>query len=557
MLTGQRRIEDQFVYGIARPTGGHRAVNFRLNAPYVQMYGIVKRFPGVLACDNVDFDVRRGELHALLGENGAGKSTLMRILYGLYQPEEGRILRDGAEVTIHSPTDAIRQGIGMIHQHFMLVDTLTVTENVALGLKSSREPLLDLDRVEAGIRELSEAYGLQIDPRAPVWTLSVGERQRVEIMKALYRGAALLILDEPTAVLTPQEVDELFVTLGYMKENGYSLVLISHKLQEILAISDRVSVLRSGRLVGTVPTEEMTRQALARMMVGRDVLLERTREDDQDAGEVRLRLEDVKAHDVTGQPALRGVSLSVQAGEILGVAGISGNGQRELAEVIAGLRPIGGGSVEMNGMPITDWTTARRTEGGLAYIPEERMHDGIVRDFAVSENLVLQEHTSDKFSNGIFLAFDYIARYSRQMVQDFYIKTPDIRTMTRNLSGGNIQRLILARELSRRPKVLVAAQPTRGIDIGAIEYIYQQLLEQRDKGMATLLISEDLDELLALCDRIAVIYEGQIMDVLDRDETTAEELGLLMAGVPPEMQGTQQEGQRARPEEQGAQQEGQ
>lgn len=557
MLTGQRRIEDQFVYGIARPTGGHRAVNFRLNAPYVQMYGIVKRFPGVLACDNVDFDVRRGELHALLGENGAGKSTLMRILYGLYQPEEGRILRDGAEVTIHSPTDAIRQGIGMIHQHFMLVDTLTVTENVALGLKSSREPLLDLDRVEAGIRELSEAYGLQIDPRAPVWTLSVGERQRVEIMKALYRGAALLILDEPTAVLTPQEVDELFVTLGYMKENGYSLVLISHKLQEILAISDRISVLRSGRLVGTVPTEEMTRQALARMMVGRDVLLERTREDDQDAGEVRLRLEDVKAHDVTGQPALRGVSLSVQAGEILGVAGISGNGQRELAEVIAGLRPIGGGSVEMNGMPITDWTTARRTEGGLAYIPEERMHDGIVRDFAVSENLVLQEHTSDKFSNGIFLAFDYIARYSRQMVQDFYIKTPDIRTMTRNLSGGNIQRLILARELSRRPKVLVAAQPTRGIDIGAIEYIYQQLLEQRDKGMATLLISEDLDELLALCDRIAVIYEGQIMDVLNRDETSAEELGLLMAGVPPEMQGAQQEEQRARPEEQGAQQEGQ
>ena len=536
MGTGQRKFEDQIVYGIASPTGGHRAVNFRLNAPYVQMYGIVKRFPGVMACDHVDFDVRRGELHALLGENGAGKSTLMRILYGLYQPEEGRILRDGAEVTIHSPTDAIRQGIGMIHQHFMLVDTLTVTENVALGLKSSREPLLDLGRVEAGIRELSEAYGLQIDPQAPVWTLSVGERQRVEIMKALYRGAAMLILDEPTAVLTPQEVDELFVTLGYMKENGYSLVLISHKLQEILAISDRITVLREGRLVGTVPTEEMTRQELARMMVGRDVMLERTRDDEIDAGEVRLRLEDVRAHDVTGQPALRGVSLSVQSGEILGVAGISGNGQRELAEVIAGLRPISGGSVEMDGVPITDWTTARRTESGLAYIPEERMHDGIVRDFAVSENLVLQEHTSEKFSNGIFLAFDYIARYSRQMIQDFYIKTPDIRTMTRNLSGGNIQRLILARELSRRPTVLVAAQPTRGIDIGAIEYIYQQLLEQRDKGMATLLISEDLDELLALCDRIAVIYEGQIMDILDRNETTAEELGLLMAGVHSEKQ---------------------
>ncbi len=536
MGTGQSRLEDQIVYGIAGPTGGHRAVNFRLNAPYVQMYGIVKRYPGVLACDHVDFDVRRGEVHALLGENGAGKSTLMRILYGLYQPDEGRILRDGAEVTIHSPTDAIRQGIGMIHQHFMLVDTLTVTENVALGLKSSREPLLDLGRVEVGIRELSGAYGLQIDPSAPVWTLSVGERQRVEIMKALYRGAAMLILDEPTAVLTPQEVEELFVTLGYMKENGYSLVLISHKLQEVLAISDRITVLREGRLVGTVPTEDMTRHELARMMVGRDVMLERTRDDEIDVGDVKLRLEDVRAQDVTGQPALRGVSLSVQSGEILGVAGISGNGQRELAEVVAGLRPISGGSVEMDGMPITDWTTARRTESGLAYIPEERMHDGIVRDFAVSENLVLQEHTSDKFSNGIFLAFDYIARYSRQMIQDFYIKTPDIRTMTRNLSGGNIQRLILARELSRRPKVLVAAQPTRGIDIGAIEYIYQQLLEQRDTGMATLLISEDLDELLALCDRIAVIYEGQIMDIVDRDATTAEELGLLMAGVHREKQ---------------------
>ena len=536
MATGQRKIEDLFVYGIAKPTGGHRAVNFRLNAPYVQMYGIAKRFPGVVACDQVDFDVRRGEVHALLGENGAGKSTLMRILYGLQQPDEGRIQRDGAEVTIHSPTDAIRQGIGMIHQHFMLVDTLTVTENVALGLKSSRGPLLDLDRVEIGIRELSEAYGLHLDPRAPVWTLSVGERQRVEIMKALYRGAALLILDEPTAVLTPQEVDELFVTLGFMKENGFSFVLISHKLREVLAISDRITVLREGRLIGTVPTEEMTRQELARMMVGREVLLERTRDDEVEVGKVRLRLEDVSAHDVTGQPALRGVSLSIQAGEILGLAGISGNGQRELAEVVAGLRPVSGGSVEVDGMPINDWTISQRTDSGLAYIPEERMHDGIVRDFAVSENLVLQEHTHQPFSNGIFLAFDYIASFSRQLVKDFYIRTPDIRTMTGNLSGGNIQRLILARELSRRPKVLVAAQPTRGIDIGAIEYIYQQLLEQRDKGMATLLISEDLDELLALCDRIAVIYEGQIMEILDRNETSAEELGLLMAGVYPAKQ---------------------
>ncbi len=532
MAIGQHTFEDRIVYGIARSTAGHRAVNFRLNAPYVQMYGIGKRFPGVLACDRVDFDVRRGEVHALLGENGAGKSTLMKILYGLNQAEEGRILRDGAEVAIHSPADAIQLGIGMIHQHFMLVGSLTVTENVALGLKSSRGLLLDLDRVEGGIRELSEAYGLKIDPRAPVWTLSVGERQRVEIMKALYRGATLLILDEPTAVLTPQEVEELFVTLRYMKENGYCLVFISHKLQEVLAISDRITVLREGRRIGTVSTEGMTRRELARMMVGREVMLEQTR-DEVKVGDVRLRLRNVSARGVSGQPALRDLSLSVKAGEILGVAGISGNGQRELAEVVAGLRPLNGGSVEVDGVAISDWTTARRTKNGLAYIPEERMHDGIVREFAVSENLVLQEHTRKPFSHGIFLAFEYIANYSRKLVQDFYIKTPDIRTMTRNLSGGNIQRLIVARELSRRPKVLVAAQPTRGIDIGAIEYINQQLLEQRDRGAATLLISEDLDELLALSDRIAVIYEGRIMDVLDRNETTAEELGLLMAGVPP------------------------
>ena len=535
LTTGQRTIDDLFVYGIGRPSAGHQAVNFRLNAPYVQMCGIVKRFPGVLACDQVDFDVRRGEVHALLGENGAGKSTLMKILYGLYHPEEGHILRDATEVKIQSPTAAIRQGIGMIHQHFMLVDTLTVTENVALGLASSRRPLLDLDRVEEGIRELSQAYGLPVEPRAPVWTLSVGERQRVEIMKALYRGATLLILDEPTAVLTPQEAAELFVTLRQMTKNGYAVIFISHKLQEVLAISDRITVLREGRRIGTVPTEGMTRPQLARMMVGREVLLEQTSAEG-DVGDVRLRLQNVSALGVTGQPALRDLSLSVRAGEILGLAGISGNGQKELAEVVAGLRPVSDGSVEMDGMPITDWPIARRTQNGLAYIPEERMHDGIVRDFAVSENLVLQEHTSHPFSNGIFLAFEYIAGYSRKLIKDFYIKTPDIRTTTRNLSGGNIQRLILARELSRHPKVLIAAQPTRGIDIGAIEYIYQQLLGQRKTGMATLLISEDLDELLALCDRIAVIYEGQIMEIVFRNETSAEEVGLLMAGVHPEKQ---------------------
>ncbi len=496
------------------------------------MRGIVKRFPGVLALDRVDFHVAQGEVHALLGENGAGKTTLMKILYGLYQADQGTIQVDGRTVTIRSPTDAIRLGIGMVHQHFMLVDTLTVAENVALGLPSSRGPLLDLDRVTARIQELSQIYGLEVDPRAPVWTLSVGERQRVEIVKALYRGADLLILDEPTAVLTPQEVEELFQTLDQMRQEGHGIVFISHKLHEVLTISDRITVLREGRRVGTVPTPEMTRTELARMMVGRDVLLEQNRPPVA-IGEPRLRLEQVSAAGVSGQAVLHQVSLTVRAGEILGLAGVSGNGQRELAEVIAGLRPATRGRILLDEQEITGWSPARRTEAGLAYIPEERMHDGVIREFSVAENLILHDHVRPPFSRGPFLDFRRIAEHSWELVRRFRVKTPDIRTPTKSLSGGNIQKLILARELSRAPKVLVAAQPTRGVDIGAMEYIHQRLLEQRAQGTATLLISEDLDELLALSDRIAVIYEGRIMDVVERDRTSAQELGLLMAGIHP------------------------
>ncbi len=498
----------------------------------LEMRGITKRFPGVLANDRVNLDVKAGEVHALLGENGAGKSTLMKILYGLYQPDEGEIRINGEPVQIHSPTDAINLGIGMIHQHFMLVDTLTVTENVALGMPSSRGPLLDLDRVEGRIRELSEAYGLQIDPKAPVWTLAVGERQRVEIIKVLYRGAALLVLDEPTAVLTPQEVEDLFVTLRQMARDGHSLIFISHKLHEVLDISDRITVLREGKLIGTVPAQGMTRPELARMMVGREVLLERKRTP-LEPGPVRLALKDVTARNITGQEALHQVSLEVRGGEILGVAGVSGNGQRELAEVIAGLREVDQGQVLLDGVDVTHWPTARRIQAGLAYIPEERMHDGVIREFSVAENLILQEHTQPPFSRGIFLDFRTIAEKSWELVRNFRVKTPSIETPTKSLSGGNIQKLILARELVRNPKVLVAAQPTRGVDIGATEYIHQRLLDQRAQGTATLLISEDLDEVLALSDRIAVLYEGRIMDIVRREETNAEELGLLMAGVYP------------------------
>jgi general nucleoside transport system ATP-binding protein len=497
---------------------------------HLEMSGIVKRFPGVLACDAVDFDVRTGEIHALLGENGAGKSTLMKILYGLYQPDGGEIRIDGRLVTIHSPTDAIERGVGMIHQHFMLVDELTVTENVALGMKSSRGPVLDLDKVEARVRELSQAYGLQVNPNAPIWTLAVGERQRVEIIKALYRGAALLILDEPTAVLTPQEADDLFVTLNQMKRDGHALIFISHKLHEVVAISDRISVLRGGRLIDSVPNQGVTRAMLARMMVGREVLLDRAH-DSLPVGAMRLALHGVSALGVTGQPTLRDLTLEVHAGEILGVAGVSGNGQRELAEVVAGLRPLTAGRVELDGANVADWSPGKRTDAGLAYIPEERMHDGIVQEFSVAENLVLQDVDHPPMSTGIFLNFGAIASRSRDLVRDFNIRTPSIDTATRSLSGGNIQKLILARELSRDPKVLVAAQPTRGVDIGATEYIHQRLLDQRAHDTATLLISEDLDEILALSDRIAVIYEGRIMDIVPRQQATAEQLGLLMAGV--------------------------
>jgi simple sugar transport system ATP-binding protein len=497
------------------------------------MKGIVKKFPGVLANDQVDFDVQAGEIHALLGENGAGKSTLMKILYGLYQQNEGDILLNGQPVTLQSPTDSIDHGIGMIHQHFMLVDNLTVAENVALGLNASRGFKLDLDAVSERIIELAEKYGLEIDPKAVISDLAVGQRQRVEIIKALYRGAALLVLDEPTAVLTPQEVDELFVIFRQMADDGHALIFISHKLHEIFALTDRVTVLRDGRVVGSRLTKEVTKADLAQLMVGREVSFERDRGDQQFA-EARLVLEHVSVESETGQKLLNDISFEVRSGEILGVAGVSGNGQKPLAEAIMGLQPISNGSMSLNGQDAGVLAAAARLELGLSYIPEERMHDGVVKDFSVAENLILQDHRWTPFSRSKFLIFRVIGEHAARMISSFSIKTPSQETLVKNLSGGNIQKVVMARELARRPQVLIAAQPTRGVDIGAIEYIHSQLLQQRSEGLATLLISEDLDEIRNLSDRIAVMFGGELMGIVDNADTTLEALGLMMAGERPE-----------------------
>lgn len=499
----------------------------------LEMRGITKRFPGVLASDHVDFDVKTGEVHALLGENGAGKSTLMKILYGLYHPDEGQILLNGKPVSIASPNDSINLGIGMIHQHFMLVQTLTVAENVALGLPSSRGALTDLDRVSKRIIELAEIYSLKIDPDAYIWQLSVGQQQRVEIIKALYRGAALLILDEPTAVLTPQEVDELFVIMKQMVRDGHALIFISHKLHEVVEISQRVSVLRDGRKIGTRPTSETTKQDLANWMVGREIGFAPDR-GETNLGEVRLKLDGVQCGSDRGTPGLRGVSLEVRSGEILGIAGVSGNGQRELAESITGLRKVTGGHVQLEGQNVTNFPPAELTGRMLSYIPEERMRDGMIKEFSIAENMILREHHKRPFSRNGFLNLRDIAGHTDQLISQFHVKTPSRDTHAKNLSGGNIQKVVLAREISRNPRVIIAAQPTRGLDIGATEYVREQLLVERRKGVAILLISEDLDEILALSDRIAVIYEGQIMDIVPREIATSQKLGLLMAGVHPE-----------------------
>jgi ABC-type uncharacterized transport system ATPase subunit len=504
----------------------------------LQATAITKRFPGVLANDHVDFSLEKGEIHALLGENGAGKSTLMNILYGLYQPDEGEIYLDSQRVQIVSPHDAIAHSIGMVHQHFMLVPPLTVTENIMLGQESiiartgwmGRLAVLDRRSVTKHIRDLSHQYNLEVDPDALVQDLPVGAQQRVEIVKALYREADILILDEPTAVLTPQEADELFVIMRMLVKQGKSIIFITHKLREVFAVADRISVMRAGQLVGTVKPAEATSEMLAEMMVGRKVILTIDKAE-ANPGEVVLQVEDLHVMDDRHHMMVDGVTLEVRAGEILGVAGVQGNGQTELAEALTGLRRSSSGKVTILGHDTTTATPRQIIETGIAHIPEDRHKYGLVLSFPVCDNMVLCTYYRSPFAHGIEIDIPVIEAQAEKLVQTFDVRTPGIETSVGSLSGGNQQKVIVARELSRPVKLLIASQPTRGLDVGSIEFIHRQIVDARDKGAAVLLISAELDEIMSLSDRIAVMYKGQILEILDARGAARERIGLLMAGV--------------------------
>ncbi len=498
--------------------------------PIVVMRDITKRFPGVLANDRVNLELYPGEVLALLGENGAGKSTLMNILSGLYRPDEGHIFVRGQEVHIHSPRDAAKLGIGMVYQHFMLVPNMTVAENIILGLES--EPFItDLRTVEAKILALGEAYNLRVDPKAYIWQLGVGEQQRVEILKLLYRGAEVLILDEPTAVLTPQEAEELAEVLRRMTAEGKSAIFITHKMEEVMSFSQRVMVLKQGQVVATLPTAQTTPQDLARLMVGREVLF-RLEKKPFCPGDPVLEVRDLSALNDKGLPALQDVSFRICQGEILGIAGVAGNGQKELAEVIAGLRKPKSGQVLIRGEDVTNLSPLARIQRGLSHIPGDRNAMGVAGNMAVAENLAMKGYRSAPISRRGLLDPRRILDFARRMIQAFRIATPSPQTQVKFLSGGNLQKVILAREVDACGGVMVAVDPTRGLDVGATEYIRGLLLEQRAQGTAILLISEDLEELLSIADNIAVIFEGRIMGIVPAETADIEALGLMMAGQP-------------------------
>jgi len=496
----------------------------------VEMKGITKRFPGVLANDSVDFSLRAGEVHALLGENGAGKTTLMNILYGLYRPDSGEIFVRGERANIRSPRDAIALKIAMVHQRFELVPTLTVAENVGLGLKARREPFLNLDGVVRRIEELGRTYGLKVNPSARVEQLSVGERQRVEIIKALYREADVLILDEPTSVLTPQEAEGLFQFVRSMAAEGRAVVVITHKLPEVMQVSDMVTVLRRGAVVANVETRLTSPGELAEKMVGKEII-ESGRDEGPLGEEVLLELREVSALGDKGVKALDRVSLTLRAGEILGVAGVAGNGQAELAEVLSGMRKVTGGRVLVGGRDLTDASPKEFIEQGVGCIPEDRVGSGLVLEMSIAENLVMELRNTQRFSKRLLLDGEQVRQNARQLVEEYSISCGGVDAPAYTLSGGNMQKLLLAKILSRKPRVIVASQPTAGLDVGAAQFISEKLKEQRRLGVAILLISEDLNEVLTLSGRVACIYEGRIMGVVPSEKADIKQIGLMMGGV--------------------------
>lgn len=493
--------------------------------------GITKYFPGIVANKKVDLELRRGEIHALLGENGAGKSTLMNCVYGLYTPDEGVILVEGKPLNLKSPADAIDQHIGMIHQHFMLIPTLSVVENVALCLKDQNPLRIDLAKVERKIRDLSNRYGLDIDPKAMVSNLSVGAQQRVEILKVLYRDAQILIMDEPTAVLTPNEVEGLFQVLRDIVAQGNSIIFISHKLWEVMRITDRITVLRDGEKISTVDTKQVTKDSLAEMMVGREIFLQ-YEHPKIEKGPIVLEMQSVVCRDHNKIPILDGLSLTVCAGEIVGVAGVDGNGQKELAEVIHGLQEVESGHIFFEGEDITDLEPQKCIKLGIGHIPEDRLSTGVIPAFSVAENIVLIEFEDEPYTKHSFYRPKEVNRRTMELKDLYDIRMSSIDMPLESLSGGNQQKVVLAREISRNPKLLIAAQPSRGLDIGATEFTQKKLIEERCKGSAVLLISTDLDEVLAVADRILVLYEGKIMGEIIPGECTFAEIGLMMAGTP-------------------------
>jgi simple sugar transport system ATP-binding protein len=495
----------------------------------IEMLNIRKEFPGIVANDNITLQVKKGEIHALLGENGAGKSTLMNVLFGLYQPEKGEIKVKGESVKITNPNIANRLGIGMVHQHFMLVHNFTVTENIILGSETTKNGTININDAAIKIKELSDKYGLSVDPYAKIEDITVGMQQRVEILKVLYRGANILIFDEPTAALTPQEITELIIIMKKLVSEGKSIILITHKLKEIMAVCDSVTIIRRGRGIKTLEVSKTNPDELAALMVGREVNF-KVEKGPANPKNTVLEVKNLVVYDARNLPAVNDLNIEVKSGEILGIAGVDGNGQSELIEAITGLRKVTSGSIKLSNNDITNKPTRKITEAGIGHIPQDRHKHGLVLDFTMRENMVLQTYYNKPYSKSGILQNEVIAEKAKQLIEEFDVRTPSDLTLARSLSGGNQQKAIIAREVDRSPDLLIAAQPTRGLDVGAIEFIHKKLIEERDKGKAVLLISLELDEVMNISDKIAVIYEGKIIDIVDANQITEQQLGLLMAG---------------------------